>query len=351
MTHVSYKWPSKWPGDGGQPGLTRRLFLASAVAPLLPAQKPELSSFDLSLLDQPGTPNDLFFVREHFPAPDVTSAGWMLTVSGAVAKPLEIPFEDLAARPRKSLGVTLECAENPSGGGLVSHAEWSGIGLASLLEPARPKTEAGAVRLVGVDGFSRAIPIAKAMSPDTLLALTMNGEKLPINHGFPVRAIIPGWYGMDSVKWLRRIEVLEGGAPSQDYTREVRSLLLGRQRAEVVTAMNVKSTFSRPVEGAILFGRRFILRGAAWAGENRVRRVDVSIDGGKSWRPAHLESESKPYAWVCWSHEWKIAGPGAYQLAVTATDDQGREQPAERPANRIDGYEWNQRQLIQVTVT
>jgi len=351
VTHASYKWRSKSPGDGGQLGLTRRLFLASAVAPALPAQKPELSSFDLSLLDRPATPNDLFFVREHFPTPNVTSAGWTLTIRGAVAGPLEIPFDDLATRPRKALGVTLECAENPAAGGLVSHAEWTGISLASVLQAARPVAEAGAVRLTGADGFSRTIPLVKAMSPDCLLALTMNGEKLPVNHGFPVRAIIPGWYGMDSVKWLRSIDVLSGEPPSQDYTREVRSLLLGRQRAQAVTAMNVKSTFSRPLDGAILYGRRFVLRGAAWAGENRVRRVEVSIDGGNSWRPAVLESESKPYAWLCWSYEWTIAGPGLYQLSVTATDDQGRQQPAERPSDRVDEYESNQRQLIQVTVT
>lgn len=350
MTHAYYKWLSKLPGDGGQIGLTRRLFLASAVAPALSAQKPELSNFDLSLLDRPATPNDLFFVREHFPTPSVTSAAWTLKVSGAVAAPFEIPLDDLAVRPQKRVGVTLECAENPVSGGLVSHAEWTGLSLASLLKTARPVAEASTVRLTGTDGFSRAIPLAQAMGPDSLLALTMNGEKLPVNHGFPVRAIIPGWYGMDSVKWLRSIDVVLGEPPSQDYAREVRSLLLGRQRAEAVTAMNVKSTFSRPLDGAILFGRRFTLRGAAWAGENRVRRVDVSIDGGGSWRPALLESEAKPYAWVCWSHEWKIAGPGLYQLSVTATDDRGREQPAERPSNRLDDYEWNQRQLIQVTV-
>ena len=169
------------------------------------------------------------------------------------------------------------------------------------------------------------------MGPDPLLALTMNGEKLPVNHGFPLRAIIPGWYGMDSVKWLRSIDVLAGEPPSQDYVREVRSLLAGRQRADAVTAMNVKSAFSRPVDGAILFGRRFTLRGAAWAGENRVRRVEVSVDGGGSWQPARLDSEPKPYAWVCWSHEWKIARPGSYELAVTATDDQGRHSPPSGP--------------------
>jgi DMSO/TMAO reductase YedYZ molybdopterin-dependent catalytic subunit len=338
------------PGNGGHGGLTRRLFLASAVAPVFCAQKSERSSFDLSLLDQPATPNDLFFVRDHFPVPDVTAAGWTLTVGGAVAAPIEIPFDDLAARPRKALGVTLECAENPAGGGLVSHAEWTGVSLASILQTVRPNADASAIRFDGADGFSRVVPLAKAMGPDPLLALTMNGEKLPVSHGFPLRGIIPGWYGMDSVKWLRSIRVLTGEIPSQDYVREVRSLFAGRQRGEAVTAMNVKSAFSRPVDGATLFGRRFTLRGAAWAGENRVRRVEISTDGGVSWQPARLESESKPYAWVCWSHEWTIARPGLYELAVTATDDQGRQQPAERPSNRVDDYEWNQRQLIQVTV-
>jgi len=169
VTHASYRWLSKLPGDGGQPGLTRRLFLASAVAPVLSAQKPELSSFDLSLLDQPATPNDLFFVRDHFPTLDVTSAGWTLTVGGAVATPLEIPFDDLASRPRKALGVTLECAENPVGGGLVSHAEWSGVSLASILQAARPAAEAGSIRLDGADGFSRVVPLAKAMGSDVFV--------------------------------------------------------------------------------------------------------------------------------------------------------------------------------------
>jgi DMSO/TMAO reductase YedYZ molybdopterin-dependent catalytic subunit len=350
VIHASYKWLLKSRGDA-RPGITRRLFLAAAALPAFSAEKPEISSFDLSLLDRPATPNDLFFVREHFPTPNVTAAGWTLSVGGAVASGFGIPFDDLAARPRKSLSVTLECAENPAGGGLVSHAEWSGVPLASLLQAARPAEGAGAVRLSGADGFARVIPLAKAIGPDPLLALAMNGEKLPVNHGFPVRALIPGWYGMDSVKWLRSIEVLIGEPPLQEYAREARSMLVGRQRAGAVTAMNVKSAFARPLDGAILFGRRFTVHGAAWAGENRVRRVDVSTDGGRSWQSARLESEPRPYAWVFWSHEWKIAGPGTYELVVTAVDDQGRQQPLERPSNRIDDYEWNQRQSIQVTVT
>jgi len=349
--HPSPKLPLTSSGRHGHLRIGRRLFLASAFASALRAQKAEISSFDLSLLDQPATPNELFFVREHFPAPSVTSAGWSLTVTGMVATPVEIAYDDLIARSSTTLDVTLECAENPAGGGLVSHATWTGVSLGSLLEMAQPSADAAAVRLSGTDGFSRVIPLAKAKHSDSLLALTMNGEKLPVNHGFPMRALIPGWYGMDSVKWLRRVEVLAGEPPSQNYTREVRSLLVGRQRTEPVRSMNVKSAFSRPMDGASLVSRRFVLRGAAWAGENRVRQVEVSVDAGKSWQTARLDDEPRIYAWVRWSHDWKIPGPGSYELAVRAIDDRAREQPAERPSSRVDEYESNQIQNIRVTVS
>ena len=351
MIRASCKWPSKWFGDGGLLLLSRRLFLAATVASRLPAQKAEVSSFDFSLLDNWTTPVDLFFVREHFPAPAVSSAGWKLSVGGAVKIPLTIPYDDLAGQPRKVLPVTLECAENPSAGGLVSHAEWTGVSLASLIRQAQPGADARFIRLAGADGYSRSIPIEKALHPDTLIAHQMNGEKLPVNHGFPLRAIVPGWYAMDSIKWLRDIEVVNGDSPNRDYQRQVRSLLTGTQIAGPVTAMNVKSAFSRPMDEAILRGRRFIVRGAAWAGENRVRTVEISTDGGKSWAMARLSSDSPPYAWVFWSHDWKIARAGSYKLAVRATNDKGRRQPAERPSDRADAYESNAWQSIHVTVT
>src|SRR5690242_3065202 len=283
------------------------MLLGAIFASGLRGQKAETSSFDFSLLDEWTTPVDLFFIREHFPAPAVSSAGWKLSIGGLVGAPLEIPFDELAAQPRTALPVTLECAENPTAGGLVSHAEWSGVSLAPLLEKARPHAEARYVRLSGADGYSRSIPLAKAMHPDTLVAQQMNGEKLPVNHGFPLRAVIPGWYGMDSVKWLRSVEVLGGEAPPQGYARQVRSLLAGTRPAGPVTAMNVKSAFSRPLDGAMLTGRRFVVRGAAWAGENRVRQVEISLDAGKSWQNARLLSDPRSYAWVFWSFDWKIA--------------------------------------------
>jgi DMSO/TMAO reductase YedYZ molybdopterin-dependent catalytic subunit len=349
---ASYRWLSKLPGDGGKRLLSRRTLLGSGFASLLAAQKPELSSFDLSLIDDSVTPNELFFVREHFPVPAVSSAGWKLSITGAVAKPFHLPYEEIPAQARRILPVTLECAENPVGGGMISHAEWTGLSLGSLLDRAGANPDAGYVRLSGADGFSRTIPVAKALHADTLVVYAMNGEKLPLSHGFPLRALIPGWYGMDSVKWLHQVEVLrDKGRESQPgYTRLNRSLLLGVQPAGPITAMNVKSAFSRPVDDAILVSRRFTIRGAAWAGENRVRQVEVSTDGGKSWQRAQLDEAAPSYSWALWAFEWKIPGPGQYRLSVRAADSQGRLQPAEREAGRADDYEQNAYHTIHVLV-
>ncbi len=348
-TRASYKWRSKWPGDGGRPLLSRRALLASAFVSVASAQKAEVSNFDWSLLDEPAVPAELFFIRDHFPAPNVSSAGWKLSVVGAVADRVEISLDDLGTLPRKTLPVTIECAENPVGGGLVSHAIWAGFSLSAVLERSRPTPDARFVRLAGADGFSRAIPIEKALDPNILLATSMNGEKLPVSHGFPLRAVIAGWYGMDSVKWLRKIEVLASETDNTGYERLTRSLLLGTRPAGPVSSMNIKSAFSRPLDGAILTGRRFIIRGAAWAGENRVRRVEVTADG-KSWQSARLGSEPQPYSWAQWTYEWRIPVAGQYDLTVRAEDDRGRRQPAERAADRADEYESNAWQTVRVTV-
>jgi DMSO/TMAO reductase YedYZ molybdopterin-dependent catalytic subunit len=336
---VSYKWPSRLPGSSR---LSRRALLLGAAAKVQ-GQKAETTAFDLSLLDDAAVPNELFFVREHFPQPAALSAaGWKIAVDAGV-----ISLDDVLALPRRTLPVTIECAENPAGGGLVSHAEWTGCSLSAVL----PKTDAPFVKLTGADGFSHTIPIAKALHPDTLLATNMNGEKLPAQHGFPIRAIIPGWYGTGSVKWLQRIELLTA-EPAEAYVRQTRSLLAGVSNEGAVREGGVKSVFSRPMDGAILTKRsRFIVRGVAWAGEHQVRGVEVSVDGSKTWQPAHLEPNPPPYTWVRWSWEWKIAAAGEFDLAVRATDDQGRTQPQERASNRIDNYEWDAWQTIRVLVT
>lgn len=347
----SYRWPSKLPGDGGPLRLSRRVFLASAFASLLRGQKAEVSEFDFSLLDDRFTPTDLFFVREHFPAPRVSTPAWKLAVRGAVAAPFEISLDDLLALPRKSLDVTIECAENPVSGGLISTAKWEGASLATLLARAKPDAAARFVRLRGADTeYARSIPLAKALHADTLIAHHMNGDPLPPAHGAPARAIVPGWYGMDSVKWLQAIEVLtepdDSPFMARAYLRQPRGAA-----PEVITAMNVNSAFSRPLNGAILVGRRFVIRGAAWAGQSRVRRVEVSTDGRRSWQASRLDGPAQPYCWVFWSYDWKIAESGEYEWSVRAADDAGREQPAERSTDRVDDYELNSYQTVRITVT
>jgi DMSO/TMAO reductase YedYZ molybdopterin-dependent catalytic subunit len=335
--------------------LSRRAFLGGSLAAAAWGQQPETSAFDLSLLDDWLTPSESFFVREHFPIPKVSAHGWMLQVGGAVGAAFEISYDDLLRAPRKALPVTLECAENPVGGGLVSHAEWTGVTLESLLDRAQLSSDARAVRFVAADGYQRTIPLAKARHADTLIAHGMNGERLPEKHGAPLRAIIPGWYGMDSVKWLQRIDVLDAAsddsAAARDYIRLTRSMLLGVQPAGRIAEMSVKAVFARPVDGAILTRKQFIVRGAAWAGEHRVRSVEVSADAGKSWAPARLTSDPLPYAWVHWAYDWKVPGPGVHELAVRASDDAGRTQPANRARDRADSFEQNSWQTIRVTVT
>ena len=340
MTHESYKWRSRLPGDAA--GLTRRAFLAATAAGV------EVSPFDLSLLDTGVTPAELFFVREHFAVPSVDPLTWKLAVTGAVATPLSIPHAEFVKLQRRTLPVTIECAENAAGGGLVSHAEWEGIPLAAILSQATPHGDAMFVGLIGADGFTRILPLDKANHADTLLAFRMNGESLPAQHGAPVRAIVPGWYGVVSIKWLERIEVLAVAPEAKDYLRRTRSLLAGVTTGEPVTRSVVKSIFSRPLDGAILYRRRFTLRGAAWAGENMVRAVEVSTDGGRSWAPAKL-APPVGYAWTHWSFEWKIPSHGRFDLAVRATDDAGVTQPAERDSARADDYEQNHWQRITVT--
>lgn len=331
--------------------MTRRRWIAAAAGlPLLSAEtkKAETSAFDLTLLCEPTVPNELFFVREHFPAPGASAHQWDISVAGLDGSVSTIRLEDLLTAPKVALPAMLECAENAVGGGLVSQANWEGVSLASILpERASPKVQF--VRLTGADGFERYVPFTKAQHRNTLLVFRMNGQALPPSHGGPLRALVPGWYGTDSVKWLRKIELVES-APPDEYRRSNRSLLTGNVGGERITNIQVKSVFSRPQNGAVLRGRRFLLRGAAWAGEELVRSVDVSVDDGQSWLPASF-TKPQQYCWQLWEREWKIPGPGEYRLIVRATDGRENAQPLERSSSRIDSFEQNACQQISVIVT
>jgi DMSO/TMAO reductase YedYZ molybdopterin-dependent catalytic subunit len=309
------------------------------------------------------TPNKMFYVRNHFTAPTVEATTWKLTVTGAVEKPLELTYDQVLALPSRTTALTLECAGNGRqylepkakgvqwGLGAVSTAEWTGVTLATLLEKAGVKKNAVDVVLEGADTgeakndpkpvgqvhFLRGLPLAKALKPEVLLAYKMNGEVLPALHGFPLRAMVGGWYGMASVKWLQRIVVTDkpfhGYDETTDYSYwEKRD---GLPTMVPLTEMVVKASIARPAAGELLLvDRPFRVHGAAWAGESEIAKVELSTDGGKTWTETKLLGQAQPMTWRLWEYDWKPTQAGKPSLIVRATDKRGRTQPLERDPNR-----------------
>lgn len=305
------------------------------------------------------TPNIDFFVRNHFATPSISEDAWRLEIRGLVSNPLRLSYSDLLLMPSVRRPSTLECAGNTPGGGGVGTAVWSGLPLGELLQQAGLKPGPTTIVFHGADSgegenvppgthFARAIPLEKAMDPATLLAYEMNGEPLPAQHGFPLRALVPGWYGMDSVKWLTSIEILD--QPFKGYFQNEKYVSLGVHGAsEPITRIQVNSKFLRPSEGEEIRVKRYRAEGFAWAGEHKIARVDVRVGGG-AWQPANLSPSPAVMIWTRWSYEWQVPSPGRYTLEVRATDDGGRSQPEVRDPDRTDPYELNTPHLVNVSV-
>jgi len=352
--------------------LTRQLIAPAAKASSHISQDPPITSpaspfsraFDFADLKSWITPNADFFVRSHFGVPN-TASPWTVTVTGAVKRDITVTFEEVLRLPARDDVVTLECAGNLVGWGGVSNARWTGASLRALLMQAGIQEGAQEVVLIGADGgaereaggiqidsFARGIPLAKALDPATLLAYRMNGESLPAEHGGPLRAIVPGWYGMDSVKWLKRIVV---GRDRFAGFYQTRRYYEARKNAGAVEqgplhAMRVKSQISRPLRGEVLRGRPIKVQGSAW-GEAEIARVELSFDGGGAWVIARLSPESAPNAWRLWSYDWNPARDGSYEIMVRARDTSGNEQPLERDPRVVTPYanNWVERRSVQVS--
>jgi len=313
---------------------------------------PENSETPLESLRGWVTPNRLFFVRNHFNVPGVNLADWRLRVEGCVERPAAWTWEDLSALPEHSVFATMECAGNgrsflqpnvagvPWGAGAIGHAEWTGVPLRLLLQKAGVKPEAREVLCEGYDQgtepdhpetmpFARSLPLAKALDPDTLLATRMNGEELEPIHGYPIRLLVPGWYGVASVKWLRRIEVIDHVFQGYFQTRKYTVQRPGPNGLEtrVVGPIAVKSEIVRPRVDEILGIGTNRLFGVAWAGPEAVARVDISTDGGRSWQRAELLGLQEPYSWTLWEYLWEVAEAGTYSLLSRATAAGGDIQP------------------------
>lgn len=305
----------------------------------------------------------LHYVRNHYPVPKLDPRAWRLEVSGAVDRPLRLTLDDLLKMKSSTMPVTLECAGNGRSRlpvkvkgvqwdlGAVSTADWTGVRLADVLD--RAGVQKGAVEVVldsadkgdpKKDGqpplpvsFARSLPLAKALRPEVLLAHQMNGAALPANHGAPLRAIVAGWFGMASVKWLTRIIVTKDPFLGFDQTIDYsywRKGDDGLPRLVPITGMEPKASIARPAVGEkVPAGKEYRIFGAAWAGEQDVTKVEVSIDGGKTWRPAKFLDEPTAYCWRRWELAW-TPPKGKSVVMARATDRSGRTQPTSHDPGR-----------------
>jgi DMSO/TMAO reductase YedYZ molybdopterin-dependent catalytic subunit len=309
------------------------------------------------------TPTESFYVRTHFPIPSIDRDAWWLRFEGDVENPFATNYEQLVELESVTIPVTLECAGNNRsflepkvkgvqwGLGAVGTAEWTGVPLSVLLDRAGVKASAREVILEGRDcgmldepksppgelTFARSVPLAKAQQ-DVLLAYRMNGQALPPEHGFPVRAIVPGWYAVASVKWLQRIIVTDqlftGYYQTIDYA-------YWKRQAEVaeltpLTEMQVKAEMAKPAQGETVPANSSVrVHGAAWTSDAEITKVELSTDGGATWKEATLLGGAKPNAWRLWEFNWQTpASPGKQTLIARAIDSCGRTQPVQRDPDR-----------------
>jgi DMSO/TMAO reductase YedYZ molybdopterin-dependent catalytic subunit len=306
------------------------------------------------------TPNADFFIRNHFTTPRINEEKWALEVGGMVEKPVKLSYSDILLASSERRPITLECAGNLSGGAGVSTSLWSGLPLQTLLKQAGVQPGANTVIFHGGDTgegdgvpagthYARAIPLEKAMDPTTLLAYEMNGAPLPPEHGFPLRALVSGWYGMDSVKWLTRIEV--SNEPFKGYFQQERYVALkSNGQREPITRMRVNSKFVRPLNDEEIRAKEYRIEGFAWGGENRVTKVELRFDGNGAWQPATLSDAAEAMVWTAWSYAWTTPRVGQHTIEVRATDDAGNSQPLARDPDRKDDYELNAPHRINVNV-
>ncbi|HYG58032.1 MAG TPA: sulfite oxidase [Symbiobacteriaceae bacterium] len=320
------------------------------------------------------TPDSRFFDRNHFRFPEVRADAWQIVVEGAVDRPQKVELWELKRQVPTSQWVTLECSGNkraffeppaegdPWRGGAVGNAQWTGVPLRAVLIRAGVKPGATWVRFSGADAgrfketgqwvhFERALPLAQALDAGVLLAYEMNGEPLPMAHGGPVRLVVPGWYGMASVKWVSRIEVrtepFRGPFQVRDYV--YLPAPGAYDQAVPVTVGRVSSVITAPADMAEVRPGTLLVTGLAWSGAAPVARVDVSLNG-ETWVPATLDEPVARYAWRGWHCSLPDVRPGKYLINARAADELGNVQPFKAPWN-AKGYGNNQIAQANISVS
>ena len=316
-------------------------------------------------------PNAHFYVRNHFQIPNLDSSKWRLAVHGLVERPLHLSLRDLQNLPSESRVVTLECAGNGRWQldpqvdgeqwrfGAVSTAEWTGVPLIDILDRAGVKPTARDIVFRGADGgtlerspeivyFERSLTVDQIRESQALLAYAMNGEPLPIQHGYPLRVVVPGWYGVTSVKWLTEILVIDRAFSG--YFQADRYLYEWRRDdqlvKEPVTLQRVRALIVEPRSGQRLGNDEFTIRGVAWSGAAPIARVEVSLAGGP-WQESRLIGDRKRHSWQWWELPLRAGRKGTVSLRARATDLAGRTQPERPEWNRL-GYGNNGIQEVAV---
>jgi len=306
-------------------GLDRRALLKQAAAGLgllvfaQPARAAQMLQKRLLALPARNTPfitpNEQFYNVQYSGPQKVDVATWTLTVSGRVVRPLRLRYEEILKRPAIERMVTLQCIDNEVAGELISNAVWKGVSLRALIEEAGARPDAVDVVFHGADQYSDGITLDRAMNYEVFLAYAMNGKVLPTQNGYPLRAVVPGLYGIKNVKWLTKIELVAhdnlGYWQQKGWTDD--GIIKVSSRIDAPGPYNTQ-------RGETIF------RGIAFGGYNGVRAVELSFDGGKRWHAAKLDPTPSRYSWVIWRYRWTPPAAGAYPVAVRATSGLGETQ-------------------------
>jgi DMSO/TMAO reductase YedYZ molybdopterin-dependent catalytic subunit len=319
------------------------------------------------------TPNPLFYVRSQFDYPDVDEKSWRLQATSPGGQRITFSLDDIRQLPKHTLPVTLECAGNNRAdlnpkapgnqfdSGAVSNAVWSGTSLNSVLSSMNLSEDVVEILFEGADSGSptadkdpepylRSLPLDLARHQDTLLAYEMNGETLSLEHGYPVRLLVPGWYGMAHVKWLTKITALT--KPFSGYFQREKYVLKYEDGTEKpVQEIQVKSAITSPSENESLkCCTDYHMSGNAWSGRTGIAKVEVSVDCGNSWIEAELTGPSEQYSWQQWNYKWTPNTPGEHTLLSRATNSDGEQQPLKSVWNEL-GYAINGSKPIKIIVS
>jgi DMSO/TMAO reductase YedYZ molybdopterin-dependent catalytic subunit len=338
---------------------------------------PLVAETPASLLDDDTTSIEAFFIRNNgaIPAPVADPSTWILEIDGEVERPLRLTLDDLRSLgPTITRWLVLECGGNGRAGfepqvsgnqwttGGVGCAAWTGVALRDVLDAAGLRPSATYTAHHGLDeAISRGIRLEKALDPDTMLAWAMNGEPLPHLHGGPLRLVVPGWPGSASQKWLTRITIRDRehdgkGMTGLSYRVPIRPVQPGETpepgNLRILESMPVRSVITSPADGARLPAgtRRLDVRGAAWAGDLEVDRVDVSMDGGATWVGADLGAPRNRHDWRRWTATVAIPERGAVEILARATDSAGASQPLTAEGWNPGGYGANAMHRVTVRV-